>query len=164
MANPAYMTITGRIQGLISAGCSTEESIGSKYQSDHTDEIMVRSCTHNMANLDNNKTVTHSPIILSKYIDKASPLLAACVNLSKRWTPALSGLLRQAQSTLCSTRYSTDRANQKSHRLSRSPEAEKRSGYFQSQFGTSLAQSRRIPNESRLCYSHRHSEQDCQVR
>ena len=41
MANPAYMKITGGIQGLISAGCSTHASIGNRYQSGHTDEIMV---------------------------------------------------------------------------------------------------------------------------
>ena len=50
MANPGYMTIKGVAQGLISAGCSTSESIGNKYQSNHTDEIMVLSYHHGMAN------------------------------------------------------------------------------------------------------------------
>lgn len=76
MANPAYMTITGRVQGLISAGCSSKESIGNRYQSAHVDEIMVLSCSYNMANLEKNNKPIHSPIILGKFVDKASPLLS----------------------------------------------------------------------------------------
>ncbi|MEG1082608.1 MAG: type VI secretion system tube protein Hcp, partial [Pseudomonas sp.] len=33
MASHGYMTITGKVQGLISAGCSTQESVGNKFQS-----------------------------------------------------------------------------------------------------------------------------------
>jgi type VI secretion system Hcp family effector len=76
MANPGYMTITGKAQGLISASCSTPESIGNKYQSSHTDEIMVLSYHHNMANIGNINKATHNPIIITKAIDKSSPLLA----------------------------------------------------------------------------------------
>jgi len=76
MANPGYMTITGKVQGLISAGCSTKESVGNKYQSGHTDEIMVLACTHNMANIENRNKSTHGPILITKYIDKSSALLA----------------------------------------------------------------------------------------
>ncbi len=43
MANHGYMTINGKAQGLISAGCSTQDSIGNKYQAAHTNEIMVLS-------------------------------------------------------------------------------------------------------------------------
>lgn len=48
MANHGYMTITGKNQGLISAGCSSQESIGNKCQVGHKDEIMVLSYSHNM--------------------------------------------------------------------------------------------------------------------
>lgn len=41
MANHGYMTITGKSQGLISAGCSTQDSIGNKCQAAHTDEMQV---------------------------------------------------------------------------------------------------------------------------
>lgn len=37
MANNIYLTITGKKQGLISAGCSTFDSIGNKYQAAHQD-------------------------------------------------------------------------------------------------------------------------------
>lgn len=80
MANPAYMTLTGKAQGLISAGCSTPDSIGNKYQSDHIDEIMVLAYHHNMANIGNIDKPTHSPIIITKAVDKSSPLLAQALS------------------------------------------------------------------------------------
>lgn len=79
MANQIYMTIAGKAQGLISAACSTQNSMGNGFQSDHTDEIMVLSYTHNMTIVDISKA-THNPIILSKYIDKSSPLLAQALS------------------------------------------------------------------------------------
>ena len=80
MANPGYMTIKGVAQGLISAGCSTPESIGNKYQSNHTDEIMVLSYHHGMANIGSINRPTHSPIIITKALDKSSPLLAQALS------------------------------------------------------------------------------------
>lgn len=80
MANHGYMTITGKVQGLISAGCSTEASMGNKCQAERTDEIMVLSYTHNMANIANINNAAHSPIIITKYIDKSSPLLAQALS------------------------------------------------------------------------------------
>ncbi|CAM3460982.1 type VI secretion system protein [Pseudomonas floridensis] len=76
MANYGYMTITGKVQGKISAGCSSPESIGNKCQTGHLDEIMVLSFTHNMANIDNIKYATHRPVVITKHIDKSSPLLS----------------------------------------------------------------------------------------
>ncbi|WPN46790.1 MULTISPECIES: Hcp family type VI secretion system effector [unclassified Pseudomonas] len=76
MANPGYMSITGKAQGLISAGCSTAASVGNKYQSAHTDEIMVLAFHHNMTNIGNISKPTHNPIIITKNVDKSSPLLA----------------------------------------------------------------------------------------
>jgi type VI secretion system Hcp family effector len=82
MANHGYMKIDGKIQGLISAGCSTQASIGNKCQTAHADEIMVLSYSHNMSNIGNVSKPTHNPIIITKNIDKSSPLLAQA--LSKR--------------------------------------------------------------------------------
>jgi type VI secretion system Hcp family effector len=82
MANHGYMTITGTTQGLISAGCSTQDSIGNKCQAGHRDEIMVLSLNHVMEHVANSKRATHQPIIITKNIDKSSPLLAqAMANL-----------------------------------------------------------------------------------
>ena len=80
MANNGYMTITGKAQGLISAGCSSQHSIGNKCQSGHIDEIMVLSYTHNMVNIGNINKPTHRPILITKNVDKASPLLAQALS------------------------------------------------------------------------------------
>ncbi|QXG29265.1 Hcp family type VI secretion system effector [Pseudomonas viridiflava] len=75
MANHGYMTIKGKDQGLISAGCSSPESMGAKCQAGHLDEIMVLSLTHNMSNIDNIKHATHRPVVITKHVDKSSPML-----------------------------------------------------------------------------------------
>ncbi|SDX09791.1 hypothetical protein SAMN05444064_112129 [Pseudomonas syringae] len=75
MANYSYMTINGQTQGLISRGCSSKGSLGGKCQTGHQDEIMVLSLTHNMANIGNLNQTTHRPIVITKNVDKASPLL-----------------------------------------------------------------------------------------
>lgn len=80
MANHGYMTINGKAQGMISAGCSTQDSIGNKYQAAHKDEIMVLSYSHNMTNIGNISRSTHSPIIITKAVDKSSPLLAQALS------------------------------------------------------------------------------------
>lgn len=80
MANHGYMTIIGEVQGLISAGCSTQGSIGNKCQPAHADEIMVLSYSHNMANIGNINKATHRPIIISKNVDKSSPLIAQALS------------------------------------------------------------------------------------
>jgi hypothetical protein len=80
MANHGYMTLAGKTQRLISASCSTQESMGNKYQSGHTDEIMVLSYNHTMANIGNINRPTHHPIIITKNVDKSSPLLAQALS------------------------------------------------------------------------------------
>jgi type VI secretion system Hcp family effector len=80
MANNGYMSITGKIQGLISAGCSSQDSIGNKCQMGHADEIMVLSYSHNMENIGNINKSIHSPIVVTKNVDKSSPLLAQALS------------------------------------------------------------------------------------
>ncbi|MHC8407145.1 Hcp family type VI secretion system effector [Pseudomonas sp. TMB3-21] len=80
MANLGYMTINGTAQGLISAGCSTQDSIGNKYQAAHTDQIMVLAYTHNITTIGNLNRSTHNPIIITKAVDKSSPLLAQALS------------------------------------------------------------------------------------
>ncbi|ARB28884.1 Hcp family type VI secretion system effector [Pseudomonas tolaasii] len=80
MAYHGYMSIKGKSQGLISAGCSTQDSIGNKCQEGHTDEIMVMSFNHNMLNTGNVRASTHGPVVITKNIDKSSPLLAVALS------------------------------------------------------------------------------------
>lgn len=80
MAYRGYMSIKGQSQGLISAGCSTQDSIGNKCQEGHKDEIMVMSYNHNMLNTGNVRASTHGPVVITKNIDKSSPLLAVALS------------------------------------------------------------------------------------
>lgn len=77
MAHTAYLTITGEIQGLISSGCNTQDSMGNKCQTSHVDEITVLSCNYDMLKHAGESGKIHTPIEFTKYIDKASPLIAS---------------------------------------------------------------------------------------
>ncbi|MBN3862924.1 Hcp family type VI secretion system effector [Pseudomonas frederiksbergensis] len=84
MASHGYMSITGKRQGLISAGCSGQSSIGNKCQIGHEDEIMVLAYSHNMIT-GNNGGISgdrgrHLPVMITKNIDKSSPLLASALH------------------------------------------------------------------------------------
>lgn len=81
MVNQGYRTITGNAQGVISAGCSTQESICNTYQTTHTDEIMVPPYSHNMTNVGNINKQTHHPIPTTKNVNKSSPLLAQALSI-----------------------------------------------------------------------------------
>lgn len=84
MANHSYMTITGKKQGLISAGCSGQSSIGNKCQAGHEDEIMVLAYSHNMMAGNDGRTSggrgKHMPVVITKNIDKSTPLLASALH------------------------------------------------------------------------------------
>ncbi len=77
MPTPAYMTIKGERQGLISAGTSTEESIGNIYQLGREDQILVQALSHGifvpMGSSSGHRM--HKPLIITKVIDKSSPLI-----------------------------------------------------------------------------------------
>ncbi|PHM69995.1 Hcp family type VI secretion system effector [Xenorhabdus kozodoii] len=72
-----YLTLNGKKQGLISAGCSTLDSIGNRYQKGHEDQIQVLSLDHSISRQQN---VSHHPIQFIKPIDKSSPLLAMAID------------------------------------------------------------------------------------
>ncbi|WP_445497267.1 Hcp family type VI secretion system effector [Photorhabdus sp. SF281] len=77
MADLIYLTIKGKDQGLISAGCSSIDSIGNKYQENHQDEILVYSLSHSMLR---KKNVNHQPVIIKKPVDKSTPLLGVAIS------------------------------------------------------------------------------------
>lgn len=84
MANHSYMSITGKRQGLISAGCSGLSSIGNRCQIGHEDEIMILAYSHNMITGNDGGVAgdrgKHLPIMITKNIDKSSPLLASALH------------------------------------------------------------------------------------
>lgn len=81
MAIPAYMTIEGQNQGEISSGALSEDSVGTATQEGHEDEIMIHAFQHHVPRGTNeqNGQITSMPamrpMIITKMIDKASPLL-----------------------------------------------------------------------------------------
>jgi type VI secretion system Hcp family effector len=77
MSHVIYLTLKGKKQGLISAGCSTLDSIGNRYQKGHEDQIQILSLDHSMSREQN---VSHHPIQFIKPIDKSSPLLAMSID------------------------------------------------------------------------------------
>ena len=84
MASHSYMSITGKRQGLISAGCSGQSSLGNKCQFAHQDEIMVLAYSHDMVTGNDGSIAggrgQHRPIMITKAIDKSSPLLASALH------------------------------------------------------------------------------------
>lgn len=77
MANPVYLTLNGEFQGLISAGCSSQPSIGNKAQPAHQDQIMVTSLGHSLSR---DQNVNHQVLTISKPVDKCSPLLGKAIS------------------------------------------------------------------------------------
>ena len=76
MANLIYMTLNGDLQGLISAGCSSLDSIGNKAQLVHYDQIMVMGLSHSLTRQQN---VNHQALRMIKPVDKSSPLLGKAI-------------------------------------------------------------------------------------
>lgn len=82
MANISYLSLSGETQGLISAGCSTLDSVGNKAQPEHKDQIMVYALMHSISRSQN---VNHHELIITKPVDKSSPLLAKHLVTMKKW-------------------------------------------------------------------------------
>lgn len=76
MANPVYLTLNGDLQGLVSAGCSSQASIGNKAQIKHMDQIMVLGLSHGLTRAQN---VNHQKFVIQKPVDKSSPLLSKAI-------------------------------------------------------------------------------------
>ncbi|MFV8980357.1 Hcp family type VI secretion system effector [Serratia fonticola] len=81
MANDIFLTLKGVKQGLISAGCSTKDSIGNLYQAGHTDQIYLHQLNHSMSR---EQHVSHHPFVIVKPIDKSSPLIGIAISNNER--------------------------------------------------------------------------------
>ena len=81
MSNPVFVSITGSVQGLITEGAFTPESVGNSYQEGHENEALIKSFSHNIKIPRDPKSGlptgqrSHQPLILTKNFDKSSPLL-----------------------------------------------------------------------------------------
>ncbi|MEY0878419.1 MULTISPECIES: Hcp family type VI secretion system effector [Providencia] len=72
MSTITYLKLTGQKQGLISANCSSIDSIGNKYQKGHENEIFITEVSMDTMRSQN---VIFQPVNIKKLIDKSSPLL-----------------------------------------------------------------------------------------
>jgi type VI secretion system secreted protein Hcp len=81
MPIPAYMSVEGVTQGLITDGALSEDSVGSLYQEGHDDEFMVQAFEHkifiprDVQSGQPSGTRLHQPLTITKMFDKSSPLL-----------------------------------------------------------------------------------------
>lgn len=81
MPIPAYMSIEGVTQGMITEGALSEESVGNLYQEGRDDTFMVQAFDHSIMiprdaqSGQPSGTRIHRPLTVTKVFDKASPLL-----------------------------------------------------------------------------------------
>ena len=81
MATPAYITIIGETQKLITEGNFTPDSVGNIWQEGHEDEALVEAFEHQIilprdpqSGQPTGQRV-HKPLKITKVMDKSSPLL-----------------------------------------------------------------------------------------
>lgn len=81
MPTPAYVSIKGETQGEITKGAFTGDSVGNLWQEGHEDESIVQAFASNVIiprdpqSGQPTGSRVHQPATLTKYQDKASPLL-----------------------------------------------------------------------------------------
>ncbi|MCX4310888.1 MAG: Hcp family type VI secretion system effector [Desulfovibrio sp.] len=90
MPVPAYLSVTGEHQGLITAGNFTEASVGNIYQEGHEDECLVEAFAHTImlprdpqSGQPSGQRV-HKALKITKVIDKSSPLLFRALTAGER--------------------------------------------------------------------------------
>lgn len=112
MATPAYMSITGIKQGLITQGASTADSVGNIYQEEHEDQVLVQAFSHKI-NLPRDPQSgqptgqrVHDAVCITKVFDKASPLLQQALTTGElltkveiKWYRTFKGLQQHYYTT-----------------------------------------------------------------
>lgn len=100
MAGLIYLSITGTVQGLISAGCLSKSAVGNKAQLAHSDQIIIFSLSHILSREQN---VNHHDLTVIKPIDKSSPLLAKAISENESLSCTFD--FYRTDSTGCYERY-----------------------------------------------------------
>jgi type VI secretion system secreted protein Hcp len=92
MPTPAYLTVEGATQGLITSGAFTEDSVGNIFQEGHEDEVLVEAFQHTVkvpTDVQSGQPTgqrMHMSLIITKVFDKSSPLLYAALTTGERLT------------------------------------------------------------------------------
>lgn len=90
MATPAYMSVTGEKQALITNEAFTADSVGNSYQEGHENQVMVQAFSHQVIIPRDPQSCqptgqrVHKPVCVTKVFDKASPLLWAALTSGER--------------------------------------------------------------------------------
>ncbi|MGO3908873.1 type VI secretion system tube protein TssD [Huaxiibacter chinensis] len=82
MSQLIYLRLEGDIQGNISAGCGSQNSIGNRYQMGHEDEIQVFGLMQAVSRHPGG--THHHGLRFCKTLDKSSPLLNNAINNNER--------------------------------------------------------------------------------
>lgn len=113
MATPAYMSITGEQQGLITAGAFTANSVGNIYQEGHEDQVMVQGFSHEVIIPSDPQSGQstgprmHKPLCITKVFDKSSPLLLQALTSSESITEIVIQWFRTSASGTQEHYYTT---------------------------------------------------------
>ena len=90
MPTPAYMTVQGERQGLITANNFTESSVGNIWQQGHENEALVQEFSHEImlprdpqSGQPSGQRV-HKPFRVVKILDKSSPLLFSALTTGEK--------------------------------------------------------------------------------
>lgn len=95
MPTPAYLSIIGTTLGEITKGASTAASVGNIYQEGHEDHILVQAFTHRItmpfAPQSGQPTGqrVHAPLMITKIMDRSSPLLFSALTRGEVLTTCL---------------------------------------------------------------------------
>lgn len=108
MPTPSYLTIEGSQQGLITAGTLSKASVGNLYQSGHENQILVQSFHYGMQVPQGHQHRVHRPLIITKIIDKSSPLLSIALANGERLKKCSLALYRTVSEGKQEHYYSID--------------------------------------------------------
>lgn len=92
MPTPAFMSIEGSAQGMITAGAFTQDSVGNTFIEGHEDEFMVQAYDHQVLLPRDPQSGqptgqrSHQPLTVTKVFDKSSPLLYQALTTGERLT------------------------------------------------------------------------------
>jgi type VI secretion system secreted protein Hcp len=105
MPIPAYMSVEGVTQGMITEDALSEDSVGNLYQEGHDDSFMVQAFEHSiMIPRDSQSgqpsgTRIHQPLKITKVFDKASPLLYQALVTGESLTCTIEWFRTSAEGT-----------------------------------------------------------------
>lgn len=102
MPTPAFISITGSKQGLITEGAFTQDSVGNVYQKGHENEIQVQEIEHLIeipADPKNGQPTgqrIHGPLTFTSTLNKASPMLYQALATGEMLTDVVVSWYRTA--------------------------------------------------------------------